>query len=279
MNEGKEVLRLLMVDDEEEFLAATSTALERRGLKVTTAKDGERALELAQTRSFDVVLLDVKMPDLSGIEVFRRLQQHYPGLPTVLLTGHGTVRQAFQMAKEGIYDYIAKPCEIDALAAKLFAACRAGRTRDAAAPVTGGEIRLLLVDDEIELLESLQTVLERRGMIVTTAENGEQALAVLRDTPIDVTVLDVKMPGMDGLEVLRRVKQDNPFMEVILLTGHPTIESAMKGIKQGACEYVVKPPDVEKLAATIRNAYEHRKQALQRLQQDTIREILEHFPD
>ncbi len=268
-----------MVDDEEEFLAATSQALERRGIAVTTATGGERALELVEEEVFDVVLLDVKMPGMDGVEVFRRLQQMRPGQPTILLTGHGSVWQAFQSAKEGVFDYIAKPCPIEDLTTKIETASRVGQQQGAQALAASGAIRVLLVDDERELLDSLKPVLERRNMHVLTAEDGQQALGILEDMLIDVVVLDVKMPGMDGLEVLKHIKQKQTTIEVVLLTGHPSLNTAMEGIKQGARDYVVKPPDIESLTASIRRAFQERCQAIEKLQQETIKEILDHFPD
>ena len=141
------------------------------------------------------------------------------------------------------------------------------------------KIRLLLVDDEPLLLDSLKKVLTRRAMEVFTAENGDQALNLLQDTPIDVVVLDIKMPGMDGLDVLRRIKAGSVNREVILLTGHPTVETAMTGMKQGAFEYMMKPPDIAQLAELIRKAYQLRREKLAKEQQKTIQDILRRYPD
>ena len=102
-------IRLLMVDDEEAFLAGTSTALERRGFEVSTAQSGKEALRLAATHDYDVVILDMKMPELDGSEVFRRLKYHQQSLPVIILTGHGSVQDAFSMSKQGVVDYIASP--------------------------------------------------------------------------------------------------------------------------------------------------------------------------
>lgn len=283
MAEPREAIRLLMVDDEEEFLDATAAALRRRGFEVRTTPSGEEALLLAAAEPPDVVLLDVKMPGLDGTEVFRRLQDRHPGLPTVLLTGHGSVGQAFDMAKEGVFDYIAKPCGLDELAEKLRRACLAGR-RGGATARPGAEdaahrVEVLLVDDETELLESLKPVLERRGMRVRTADGGEKALAMLATDPVEVVVLDVKMPGLDGVEVLKRIKAERPAVEVVLLTGHPTVDTAMRGVKEGAFDYVVKPPEIEKLAAVVRAAQARRREVLDQDRQQTVERIIRRFAD
>jgi DNA-binding NtrC family response regulator len=279
MNEKEKTIRLLMVDDEEDFLAATVKALARRGIDVKPVTNGKEALTQAKYGGFDVVLLDIKMPEMDGEELFQRLQSQEPDLPAIILTGHGTVSQAFRTSKEGVIDYIAKPCDMDDLAERIREAAHKGTARAEEIQVLGNKTSVLMVDDETELLESLQTVLERRDMIVTTAENGKRALELLSEVYIDVVVLDIKMPGLDGLEVLQRIKREKPDVEVLLLTGHPTVDTALQGVKMGAAEYLTKPPDVEKLTKLIHEARERRREAVEAFQQQQIREIMDRFND
>ena len=278
-------IRLLMVDDERAFLEATSQALGRRGIEVSIALNGEMALGLVRYAEFDVVLLDVKMPGMNGMEVFDHLRREQPGLPVIMLTGHGSISQAFETSRRGIFDYMAKPCDMEILAKKIHAAARTREAvreaHDASDPMPeeSEDVRVLLVDDEVELLQSMQTVLERRNMKVVTAESGDQALEILNDTLIDVVVLDVKMPGLEGLEVLKQIKKNTPDLEVILLTGHPTVDTAMRGMKIGAIDYLVKPPEVEELAEIIHKAFARRKRNLETRQQEIIRDIIDRHPD
>ena len=141
------------------------------------------------------------------------------------------------------------------------------------------KVRLLLVDDEEAFLTSVSRVLNRRNIEVFTACGGKEAFEILRRQEVDVVVLDIKMPGMDGLDVLRRVKAGPVNREVILLTGHPTVETAMAGMKQGAFEYMIKPPDITRLAELIHKAYQLRMEKLAREQQETIQDILRRYPD
>ena len=115
---------VLLVDDEEEFLLATARVLGRRGLTVLTAGDGAQALQLLEQQRVDVMVLDIKMPVLSGEEVFARVQRDHPQLMVILLTGHGSISQAFTMSKQGAFDYLAKPCDCDELADKIHQAFR-----------------------------------------------------------------------------------------------------------------------------------------------------------
>jgi DNA-binding response OmpR family regulator len=146
-------------------------------------------------------------------------------------------------------------------------------------PELGGPIHVLVIDDEIELLTSLERVLGRRDMEVFTASNGRHGLEILADELIDVVVLDCKMRGMDGFEVLRRIKGNHPSVEVILLTGHPTVDAALRGMRLGARDYLVKPPVINELVARIRAAFAKRAAALLEAQQATLRDLLKGYPE
>lgn len=117
---------------------------------------------------------------------------------------------------------------------------------------------ILLVDDETAFVETMSKRLAKRGMEVLTAFSGPEALEKLTaaegSAPVEVVILDVKMPGMDGLEALAAIKQKHPLVEVIMLTGHATVESAIEGMKRGAFDYLMKPCDLEVLVAKIGEA-------------------------
>jgi DNA-binding NtrC family response regulator len=123
------------------------------------------------------------------------------------------------------------------------------------------EFNVLLVDDETEFLETLVKRLKKRKLNATGVTSGEQALEVLSTTPIDVVVLDVKMPGMDGIETLRAIKKISPLVEVIMLTGHANMEVAIAGMESGAFDYLMKPMDIDELLYKLQDAY--KKKALQ----------------
>jgi DNA-binding response OmpR family regulator len=117
-------------------------------------------------------------------------------------------------------------------------------------------VKVLVIDDETRFLETTRKLLERRGFETLTASSGMQAVDIVAAEPVDVVILDVKMPGLDGIEALKKIKEMRPAAEVIMLTGHVSLESAMDGLKYGACDYVMKPCDIEDLVAKIRAAYE-----------------------
>ncbi len=121
------------------------------------------------------------------------------------------------------------------------------------------ELRMMLVDDEERFLSTTKKLLAKRGYDVVTATNGSEALELLRIQNIHVVVLDVKMPGMDGIETLKAIKRSFPLVEVIMLTGHATVESAVDGLKSGATDYLMKPTDVNDLIEKVEEAFSKRQ--------------------
>jgi len=119
-------------------------------------------------------------------------------------------------------------------------------------------MKLMLVDDETRFLATTKKLLTKKGYDVLTADSGAQALNVLASKTVHVVILDVKMPGMDGLETLRAIKKNFPLVEVIMLTGHGTVESAVKGLKLGATDFLNKPADIDELLVKAEEAYDKR---------------------
>jgi len=134
--------------------------------------------------------------------------------------------------------------------------------------------RVLLVDDEEEFVETLAERLEVRDFDVCTALNGAEALERLEEREIDVVVLDLQMPGADGIQVLREIKGRKPLIEVIMLTGHATVETAIEGMKRGAFDFLVKPTETEELVEKIGRAFGRKSDQDRRIQEAEIDQIV-----
>ena len=126
-----------------------------------------------------------------------------------------------------------------------------------------GTPNILLVDDETEFVENLAERLRLRGFTVRIAPDGARALELIRAEPFNGVVLDVMMPGMDGLETLREIKKIDATVEVILLTGHARTQAALEGIREGAFDYLIKPVDIDELSFRLQDACEKRALILQ----------------
>jgi len=134
---------------------------------------------------------------------------------------------------------------------------------------------ILLVDDETSFIETMSKRLQKREFTVMTAASGQEALEVMRaNRHLDVVVLDVKMPGMDGIETLQEIKKAFPLTEVIMLTGHATIESAIDGMKTGAFDYLMKPCDIEQLVAKVMEAGRKKQEHAQRMEQAQLEKLM-----
>ncbi len=135
-------------------------------------------------------------------------------------------------------------------------------------------VNVLLVDDEEPFVAAISKRLTRRGFVVNDAFSGKAALNVLRENPhIEVVILDVKMPGMDGIETLREIKRRFPLVEVVMLAGHATVESAIEGMKLGAFNYLMKPCDIELLVSQVELAAEKKRLYKEKIQESRIGEI------
>ena len=120
-------------------------------------------------------------------------------------------------------------------------------------------VRLLLVDDEARFVETLSKRLASRGFDVEGALDGPQALEMLDARPFDVVLLDVWMPGMDGLEVLKAIRRLHPSVKVVLLSGNVSIDAAVEGMRLGAANYLLKPVEIDELLVKVEEAFEKKR--------------------
>jgi len=142
------------------------------------------------------------------------------------------------------------------------------------------KIKLLFVDDEVKFLESISKRLELKNFDVTSATTGQEAIESAENGLFDVAVVDFQMPGMDGAQVLKTLKEKHRYLEIIMLTGHATIDSAVECTKLGAFKYLEKPYDFENLVEVIKQAYEarlkkkfeHNQKRIEEIQRLSLRE-------
>jgi DNA-binding NtrC family response regulator len=133
---------------------------------------------------------------------------------------------------------------------------------------------VLLVDDEEKFLNAFSQTLEARGMKVDTATSGEDAVGRVQAKDFDAIVLELSMPGMGGLEALRKMKRENPDLQIIVLTGHGTLQAGVEAMKSGALDFMEKPVDLNKLLSRIEEAQEKKIVVLEKRHQQQVEEIL-----
>lgn len=130
-------------------------------------------------------------------------------------------------------------------------------------------IQVMLVDDEVEFLETLIKRMKKRNLDISGVKSGEEALLALDQNQVDVVILDVRMPGMDGIEALKEIKRRHPLIEVIMLTGHASVEVAVQGMELGAFDYLMKPIDIDELLYKVEDA--HKNKLIQEEKLDVLR--------
>ncbi|SDB40680.1 Response regulator receiver domain-containing protein [Desulfonatronum thiosulfatophilum] len=134
--------------------------------------------------------------------------------------------------------------------------------------------KVLLVDDEVPFIETMVKRLSKRDFEIFTANSGQEALDQLdQHHDIDIVVLDVKMPGMDGIATLKEIKNRFPLIEVIMLTAHATVESAIDGMKLGAFDYLMKPAEIEDLVEKVKQAEKIKRDREEKIREAEAREI------
>ncbi|MCX5703590.1 MAG: response regulator [Candidatus Omnitrophica bacterium] len=194
----------------------------------------------------DLILLDVNMPDMSGFEVCRILRKDsiYKSLPIVFVTGAEDTASKIKGLEVGGNDYIIKPVRHGQLIQIAKAHLRAKR--------------ILVIDDDKAILESLSLFLSKNGFEVVTAKDGEEGLAIFKGSDINIVLVDVRLPGISGLEVLKEIKELNEDCLVIAITGRDSLGDALQAIGLGAYDYLTKPfSAIENVAMVCRRGLEH----------------------
>jgi DNA-binding response OmpR family regulator len=289
--------RILVVDDEEGNRELAAAVLARAGYQVAQAADGPEALAAVAAAPPALVLLDLMMPGMDGLEVCRRLRAApaTAGLPVIVVTAYGTQAAKETALTSGVDDFVVKPFaardlldrvgallrvrdvrhELDRTLAYLqeMDAVRHGHRRAALeqtlapaagpgpAPARRAAVPVLLVDDGDMTRRFYADLLTEHGYDVAAAASGPAALALLASHPVEVVVLDIVMPGMSGLEVLQRLQAERPGLPVIILTGHPTSQNAIAALKLGAVDFIVKGLDPALVALAVHRAVQRGREA------------------
>ncbi len=139
--------------------------------------------------------------------------------------------------------------------------------------------KVLIVDDEKDFVQMFSLRLQAEGEKVSTAYSGKEALEVLAHGSIDVVILDIRMPDMDGIDTLKQIKSTYPLVEVILLTGHGSTETAVEGMKLGAFDYLMKPAEFEEIKLKLENARQRKDDQEERIRQAEVRLLLRRSGD
>ena len=242
-------ISILIVDDDRRMTRTLGDILALSGYEVTEAVSGAEALEKAGSMTFDCVLSDIKMPEMDGVELHRRLRELQPGLPVVLMTAYAADELIRQGLDEGVAGVIDKPLDINYLLG-FFTSLTKNRT-------------VVIVDDDEAFCKTLAGILTHRGFKVVhiTDPHVDMKSIIIY---AQVILLDLKFNGISGLDVLKDIRKNNPILPVLMVTGHrhemeASIEAALQ-INAQACLY--KPLEIPKLLGMLAQLQKERLRGL-----------------
>jgi DNA-binding NtrC family response regulator len=238
--------RVLIVDDEVDICANLADIMQDLGYDVDSAYSGEAALELVKTKSYDLALLDLKMPGMDGLELYRRIREISAGTVAIVITAYASSDTAQSIMAAGAWQILSKPIDIEKLLALITTALDT--------PL------VLVVDDDRDLCDNLWDLLRSRGCRSYLAFDLPDAEKVLREHKFDVILIDLKLPSGDGAQLVRTLRDADPDARAMLITGHSELQAQVqKAMAAGADAICYKPFDVDGLLTTVESLCHERK--------------------
>jgi len=235
-----EELKILVVDDEKEFCKNVRDILEMKGYRVALAHDGFRALELVKQNSFDLVLMDVKMPVMDGVETFKKIKEFAPDTPVIMMTAYAVEDLLREALREGAFGTLKKPLDFD----KLFALIEKA--------IPNGAL-ILVVDDDEHLCANMKDLLHDKGYRACVAYDGNMAIEKAWENAFDIIILDMNLPSLNGLETYLAIRDIRPNVVVIVITGYPQEMGnlAQQAVQKNAFACLEKPIDMDDLVSLL----------------------------
>jgi DNA-binding NtrC family response regulator len=244
---------ILLVDDNINLCKTMGLVLKRKGFEVMSAEEGPRAIELVKERSFDIIFMDIKMPLMNGVEVYKRIKKIRPEITVIMMTAYAVEDLIQEALQEGAYGVIYKPLNIDEIVDLIDKT----KQQDEGAFV-------LIVDDDQNSCTVLKNILEKRGHEVGIAHKGEEAIEMAKNKVYKVILIDMKLPTINGLETYFAIKEVNPEAIAIMMTGYrQEMEDLVDtALKNSAYTCLYKPIDMSELIKLVDELWARKKSQL-----------------
>jgi DNA-binding NtrC family response regulator len=238
-------LKVLVVDDNKEFCQNVVDILELKGYEAVAAYDGLKALELVKEDSFDLVLMDVKMPVMDGVETFKKIIEIAPGTPVIMITAYAVEDLIREALRGGAFGSLKKPLDFD----ELF---------NLIEQVVDKGAMILIVDDDENLCANMKDALSDKSYRVSVAYDGNTAIEKAKKNDFDIMLIDMKLPALNGLETYLAIRDFRPGVVAVVITGYPL---EMRGLVQQALQEsaytcLEKPIDMDKLVELLKRIRE-----------------------
>lgn len=233
---------ILIVEDEQSIRESLRDWLFNLGYQAEVTADGEEALKRIDQKNFDLVILDLRLPGKNGLQVLREVRAKKPKLKGIIITAYPTVEAAAEAMKQGAIDFLPKPINLSRLGTLVREHTESAKMK---------KKPILIVDDESIIRDSLRDWFRELGYAAETASDGEEALRRIAKENFGLLVLDLKLPGKDGIEVFREAKKQDPDLKGIIMTAYPSVDTAVEAIREGVLDYLPKPFPLSKLERLV----------------------------
>jgi DNA-binding NtrC family response regulator len=232
------MIKVLVVDDQRSIRLTLSAILESHGCDVTEVEDGYRAIDAAAEVSFDLVLMDIKMPGINGVQTFREIKKTSPGTLVVMMTDYAVQDLVDTALEEGALSVIYKPFEMEAVFKLVDSISKS--------------LKILVVDDNTLIRESLTEILATHGHEVVSAAQGDEALEKVRHGSFDLTLMDVNLPGSDGFSIFKQIQDISPETGVVFITGVELAGELKDTSEEVSYPVLYKPLDIQNLLTLVK---------------------------
>ena len=264
-------LQVLLMEDDPSVSKGLQMVLSEEGYSVDIAMTGQSALDTADSKRFDLLVADLRLPDMDGMDVVKRVRENQPETEVIVITGYANVHTAVDAMKTGAVDYLPKPFTQEDFMARVETAMEKRRvaagggaapgatetaetTDEADAAVLETGPKVLVVEDEPSVANGLMMILGENGFDAKRAGNGQAAMEMIAETEFDLLVVDLRLPDMNGMEVIRHAGEHLPAAQVIVITGYASVHSAVEALRMGVFDYLEKPFTEEVFLNTVGKA-------------------------
>jgi two-component system, NtrC family, response regulator HydG len=240
MSRLKNKINILIVDDDVDMTETLSDILTVSGINVEIANDGFKAIEKVKTKPFDLILMDIKMPIMDGVETYKKIKHIQPKVIVVMITAYALQDLIAVALKEGAYGIWYKPVEIQ----KIIELVEHTPRKSAL---------LLIVDDDLSTCETLADILQKKGHSLIQVNSGKEAKKIVREENFDIVFIDVKMPVMNGLETYLELRKIRPHIKAIMITAYrQEVQNLVEeAIRNDLYTCLYKPIDLDKLLKIV----------------------------
>ncbi|WP_319371551.1 response regulator [uncultured Ilyobacter sp.] len=244
--------RILIVDDDPTICRELQKELKRNFFPTYVAGNSKDAFEILNKNKIDIILLDIFMPDIDGLDMLEKVKSKWPSIEVIIITGYSSQDVAIKALRRGAIDYLEKPINYEELTTSI------GRAMEKITEKADLTYRhtILLVDDDKSATKRLSRILTKEGYEVFTANDGREGLRIINNNKIDILIADIEMPIMGGIELLEKVKKFQKDIEVIVMTGFGDESLAIEALRKGAINYLRKPIDLDEVLIAIEQAVE-----------------------